>query len=84
MSSFRKQITTYRLSEIWRHRDLIMLFVRRDFVSVFKQMILGLLWFLIQPLFTALVFTIVFGRAAKISTDSNNQLMCISKQFLLF
>jgi len=57
------------LSEIWRYRDLIMLFVRRDFVSVYKQTILGPLWFLIQPLFTTLVFTVIFGKVAKIPTD---------------
>jgi len=57
------------LSELWRYRDLIMLFVRRDFVSVYKQTILGPLWFLIQPLFTTLVFTVIFGKVAKISTD---------------
>ncbi len=57
------------LSEIWRYRDLISLFVRRDFVSVYKQTVLGPLWFLIQPLFTTLVFTVIFGRIAKIPTD---------------
>ncbi len=59
----------FHLSELWRYRDLIMLFVRRDFVSVYKQTILGPLWFLIQPLLTAVVFTIIFGRIAKIPTD---------------
>ncbi|MFI5295198.1 MAG: ABC transporter permease [Thermodesulfovibrionales bacterium] len=57
------------LSELWRYRDLIMLFVRRDFVAVYKQTVLGPLWFLIQPLFTTVVFTIIFGRIAKIPTD---------------
>jgi lipopolysaccharide transport system permease protein len=57
------------LSELWRYRDLIMLFVRRDFVAVYKQTILGPLWFLIQPLITTVVFTIIFGRIAKIPTD---------------
>jgi len=57
------------LSELWRYRDLIMLFVRRDFVSLYKQTILGPLWFLIQPLITTVVFTIIFGRIAKIPTD---------------
>ena len=57
------------LAELWRYRDLIMLFVRRDFVSVYKQTILGPLWFLIQPLFTTLVFTVIFGKVAKIPTD---------------
>ncbi|HXX80152.1 MAG TPA: ABC transporter permease [Thermodesulfovibrionales bacterium] len=57
------------LAELWRYRDLIMLFVRRDFVSVYKQTILGPIWFLLQPIFTTLVFTIIFGRIAKIPTD---------------
>ncbi len=57
------------LSDIWRYRDLIMLFVRRDFVAVYKQTILGPLWFLIQPVFTTLVFTVIFGQVAKIPTD---------------
>ena len=57
------------LSEIWKYRDLIMLFVRRDFVSVYKQTILGPLWFLIQPIFTTIVFTVIFGQIAKIPTD---------------
>ncbi len=57
------------LGELWRYRDLIRLFVRRDFVAQYKQTILGPLWFVIQPLFTTLVFTIIFGRVAKIPTD---------------
>ncbi len=59
----------FRLKELWRYRDLIGLFVRRDFVSVYKQTILGPLWFLIQPLLTTLIFTVIFGRVAKIPTD---------------
>jgi lipopolysaccharide transport system permease protein len=58
------------LQELWRYRDLIAMFVRRDFVTVYKQTILGPLWYIIQPLFTTVVFTIIFGRVAKISTDS--------------
>lgn len=57
------------LNELWRYRDLIFLFVKRDFVTVYKQTILGPLWYIIQPLFTTLVFTIVFGKVAKIPTD---------------
>jgi len=55
--------------ELWRYRDLILLFVRRDFVAIYKQTILGPLWFIIQPLLTTIMFTIVFGNIAKISTD---------------
>lgn len=57
------------LKEIWRYRDLILLFVRRDFVSVYKQTILGPLWLFIQPVFTTLIFYFVFSQIANISTD---------------
>ena len=58
-----------RLGELWRYHDLVLLFVRRDFVSVYKQTILGPLWYLIQPLLTTLIFTIVFGNFANLPTD---------------
>jgi lipopolysaccharide transport system permease protein len=57
------------VAEIWKYRDLLLLMVRRDFVSLYKQTILGPLWFIIQPLLTTVVFTIIFGNIAKISTD---------------
>lgn len=57
------------LVEIWRYRDLIMLFVRRDFVAIYKQTILGPIWFLLQPLISTLVFTVIFGQIAQIPTD---------------
>jgi lipopolysaccharide transport system permease protein len=57
------------LKDLWRYRDLVMIFVRRDFVAQYKQTILGPLWHFIQPLFTTLLFTIVFGRVARMSTD---------------
>jgi lipopolysaccharide transport system permease protein len=58
-----------KLKEIWAYRDLLGLLVRRDFVSFYKQTILGPLWFFIQPLFTTLIFTFIFGNLAGISTD---------------
>lgn len=58
-----------RMRELWKARDLIYLFVRRDFVTFYKQTILGPLWFFIQPLMTTLVFTVIFGRIANIPTD---------------
>jgi lipopolysaccharide transport system permease protein len=58
------------LKELWRYRDLVTMFVKRDFVTLYKQTILGPLWYIIQPLFTTVVFTIIFGRVAKISTDA--------------
>ena len=65
----------FSLKELWRYRDLIALFVRRDFVAVYKQTILGPLWFLLQPLFTTIVFTVIFGRIAKIPTDGLPQVL---------
>jgi lipopolysaccharide transport system permease protein len=57
------------LADLWRYRDLTMLFVWRDFVSQYKQTILGPLWHLLQPLFTTLLFTVIFGNIAKLPTD---------------
>ena len=57
------------LADLWRYRDLVMMFVRRDFVSLYKQTILGPLWFIIQPLLTTLTFVVIFGNIAQISTD---------------
>jgi lipopolysaccharide transport system permease protein len=58
-----------RLKELWHYRDLLVLFVRRDFITVYKQTILGPLWFFIQPILTTITFTIIFGSVAKLSTD---------------
>tara|TARA_B100001564_G_C20501867_1_gene606594 strand:- start:39 stop:890 length:852 start_codon:yes stop_codon:yes gene_type:complete len=63
------------LKEIWKYKDLLFLFVRRDFVSVYKQTVLGPLWFIIQPIFTTLVFTVVFGQLASIPTDGLPQVL---------
>jgi lipopolysaccharide transport system permease protein len=57
------------LKDIWRYRDLLRMFVWRDFVAVYKQTILGPIWFFIQPLLTTATFTIIFSGVAKLSTD---------------
>jgi len=57
------------LKDLWRYRDLTMLFVWRDFVSTYKQTILGPLWHLIAPLLTTMIFTVIFNRIAEIPTD---------------
>ncbi len=57
------------LASVWHYKDLLMLLVRRDFVSVYKQTILGPLWLFVQPILTTLTFTIIFGNIAHISTD---------------
>lgn len=59
----------WRLKQLWRYRDLVMLFVWRDFVSAYKQTVLGPAWHVIQPLLTTLLFTVIFGRVARLSTD---------------
>jgi len=58
-----------KFADLWRYRDLLFMFVKRDFVSFYKQTILGPLWFFIQPIFTTIVFAFVFGNLAGISTD---------------
>ena len=64
-----------QLGELWRFRDLIALFVWRDFVTYYKQTILGPLWFLIQPVLTTLTFTVIFGKLAGLSTDGLPQFL---------
>lgn len=66
----KRSLLDVNLKELWRYRDLIMLFVRRDFVSVYKQTVLGPLWLFIQPLFTTITFYFVFSKIAKIPTDN--------------
>ena len=57
------------LKELYKYRDLIFMFVKRDFVTFYKQTILGPLWYIIQPLVNTIIFTIIFGKFAKIPTD---------------
>jgi len=71
----RKKWYDLQLPDVWRYRDLITLFVRRDFVSRYKQTILGPLWFIIQPLITSLVFTVIFGQIASLPTDGLPQFL---------
>jgi lipopolysaccharide transport system permease protein len=63
------------LKDVWRYRDLLILFVKRDFVAFYKQTVLGPLWFVIQPLLTTLIFTLVFGQIAGLSTDGLPQVL---------
>lgn len=57
------------LKEVWRYRDLLWLFVKRDVVTLYKQTILGPLWYLIQPLFTMVIYTVIFNKVAGIETN---------------
>ncbi len=62
----KRKLIELNFKEIWQYRDLLMLFVKRDIVTVYKQTILGPLWFLIQPLLTSVIFTLVFNGVAGI------------------
>src|SRR5688572_27381254 len=65
----RVHLLDLKLKDIWRYRDLLFMFVKRDFVSTYKQTILGPIWFFIQPILTTLMFVLIFGRVANLSTD---------------
>ena len=66
----KNKFFSLNLKEVWQYRDLLMLFVKRDVVTVYKQTVLGPLWYLIQPLFTSITFTIIFNNLAGISTGT--------------
>jgi lipopolysaccharide transport system permease protein len=65
----KRHLLDVNLKELWDYRDLLYMFVKRDIVTVYKQTILGPIWFFVQPIMTTIVFLFVFGRIAKISTD---------------
>jgi len=71
----KRRLFDLQLGELWKYRDLIMLFVRRDFVSAYKQTILGPIWYLIQPLLTTITFTVIFGQIASLPTDGLPQFL---------
>ena len=71
----KRSLFDLRLKEVWHYRDLLRMFVRRDFLATYKQTILGPLWFIIQPILTTLMFTVVFGNFAKISTDGQPKIL---------
>jgi lipopolysaccharide transport system permease protein len=65
----RNRLFDLRLKEVWRYRDLVAMFIRRDFVATYKQTILGPVWFFVQPLLTSITYIIIFSRVANLSTD---------------
>jgi lipopolysaccharide transport system permease protein len=66
----KNKFFSLNLKEVWQYRDLLLLFVKRDVVTVYKQTVLGPLWYLIQPLFTSVTFTIIFNNVAGIDTGT--------------
>lgn len=71
----RSSLFQVDIKEIWKFRDLLRMFVKREIVQFYKQTILGPLWFFIQPLLTTIVYMIVFGQIAKLSTDGKPQIL---------
>ncbi|MCT4628386.1 ABC transporter permease [Winogradskyella sp.] len=69
--SAKRKFIDFNFKEIWRYRDLLFLFVKRDIVTLYKQTILGPLWYLIQPLFTSVIFTLIFNKLGQIETGDN-------------
>lgn len=65
----KRKLLDLQIREVIRYRDLVYLFVKRDFVTQYKQTILGPLWFIINPLISTIMYTFVFGNLAKIGTD---------------
>lgn len=70
----KNNLFSLNLKEVWHYKDLVYMLVRRDFVTSFKQTILGPLWFFINPIFTTIMYVIVFGNIANISTDGAPQI----------
>jgi lipopolysaccharide transport system permease protein len=64
-----------KLKEVWRYKDLVYMFVKRDFISSFKQTILGPIWFFINPILTTIVYLVVFGKIASLPTDGSPPLL---------
>ncbi len=62
------------LKEVWHYRDLLLMFVKKDYVTFYKQTILGPIWFFVQPILTTLMYVLLFGQIAKLSTDGTPQM----------
>ena len=70
----QESLFSVKLKEVWQYRDLLFMLVKRDYVTVYKQTILGPIWFFIQPMLTTLVYVILFGKLAGLSTDGTPQI----------
>ncbi|CAM3386554.1 Transport permease protein [Flavobacterium longum] len=71
----RDGLMSVNLREVWHYRDLLLMLLKRDFITFYKQTILGPIWFFLQPLMTTAMYVIIFGRVAKISTDGAPQIV---------
>jgi lipopolysaccharide transport system permease protein len=71
----RSSLLSFNLREIWQYKDLLLMFVKRDVITVYKQTILGPIWYIVQPIMTTAIYILVFGNIAKISTDGLPQVL---------
>lgn len=71
----KTSLLSLNFGEVWRYRDLLLMFVKRDVVTVYKQTILGPIWYVVQPIMTTAIYVLVFGQIAKISTDGLPQIL---------
>ena len=71
----KQSVFDLNLREVWNYRDLLLMLVKRDFITFYKQTILGPLWFIVQPLLTTAIYVILFGNIAKLSTDGMPQIL---------
>ena len=62
------------LKEVWHYRDLLLMLVKKDYVTFYKQTVLGPIWFFIQPILTTMMYVLLFGQIAKLSTDGSPQM----------
>ena len=65
----KNKLFSLNLKEVWQYRDLLMLFVKRNIITAYKQTVLGPLWYLIQPLFTSVIFTLIFNNVANLQNE---------------
>ena len=73
--SSKQSVFDLNLREVWQYRDLQLMLVKRDFITFYKQTILGPLWFVVQPLLTTAIYVVLFGNIAKLSTDGTPQIL---------
>lgn len=71
----KQSVFSLNLKEVWDYRDLLLMLVKKDFITFYKQTVLGPLWFIVQPLLTTVIYVILFGNIAKLSTDGVPQVL---------
>lgn len=70
----QESLFSINFKELWHYRDLLLMLLKRDFITFYKQTILGPIWFFVQPILTSLIYLVLFGQVAKLSTDGVPQL----------